>query len=380
MNYTGIGKIIFKGKKYETFIELNPIDGEILALIPQSRDLIYALLGDKKVFDDLYSITDFKCNLPNGSINSKSIKYLQLKKISPGSFSIYDSALVRSFTLDQKGTGISTLTFTPKKFILSFTYSNVDLLKGNSELVFYNHSIDKITSFKIKNKEIAIGGDKDFLILNSTNDVLSLRPVIEEAISIIQGGRSFYKIGFYKNRLELSFRKIIKEAKPYGLIYLDEKDISEFFTKYIEYTKSLSGINRKKYELFISYVLDSCNQLVLLENRIVNLFIALEIIDKSKTLNKTTLNNILSVSLDDADFIIKVRNNLIHKGFTLKKSIEESKREMLPHIPRFKYPFNSKSKRKMPGSFYFYLLSRTLNYVLNRIGMTNLNIEYHKYF
>lgn len=91
MIYTGIGKIVFNDNEYETFIELNPEDGELLASIPQSRDLINVLIGDNEIFKNNYFITDFSCNLPNGKISSKSIDHLLLQKISPGTFSINDS-------------------------------------------------------------------------------------------------------------------------------------------------------------------------------------------------------------------------------------------------------------------------------------------------
>lgn len=254
-------------------------------------------------------------------------------------------------------------------------------MRGNSELVFYNNSIkNKITSFKIGEKEIAIGGDKEFLILNSNANLLRLRPHLENAISILQGGRTFYRVGFYKGKLELSFRKNIKEAKPYGLIYTEEKDISEYFTKYIDYMIIRKNQSNKKLELFISYFLDSCNQLIHLENRMVDLFIALEINDNSTNLNKNTLKNILEIDSNDAAFVIKVRNHLIHKGQSLKVSIEESKKEMDNFTSKYEFPFKAKSKRQLPGSFYFYVLSRTYHYILSEIGMNNLDIRYSQFY
>lgn len=219
----------------------------------------------------------------------------------------------------------------------------------------------------------------EFLILKSSHDLLKLKSNLENAISILQGGRTLYRIGFFKENLELSFKRI-KESKPYGLIYTEETDISEFFTKFLTYLTKLSMQSKKKFELFISYFLDSCTQLINLENRIVNLFIALEIIDNSKTLNKNTLKKILDIDINDADFAIKVRNHLIHKGHTLRVSIEESRKEMVIFLPHYQYPFKTNLKRKVTGSFYFYLLSRTYNYILTEIGMANLEIAYKRYY
>lgn len=158
MIYTGISKIIIKGNEYEAFIELNPEDAEILTRIPQNSDLVNSLIGDKDIFDIDYCITDFSCFLPNGKLTSHSIDHLQIKRINPGTFSIYDSSLVRSFTLDKKWIGIATLSFSPKRYIQHFKYESKKLLLGNSELVFYNHSISKLTSFKIGKRNISISG------------------------------------------------------------------------------------------------------------------------------------------------------------------------------------------------------------------------------
>ena len=381
MVYTGEGEILFKNQLYRGYIELDPENEEIRVKIPQDREIsdYFSILQDSSIFEDDYSIENFSCNLPNGKIFTDEIQYLLLRNLNPGSLSVFDSTLVRSFSLAPKNIGITTLSFIPQKYILKFEFESQDIIKDNSELIFYNHKIKKLTSFKLGRKILSVNGDNNYLVINSKNNLLKYRNDLETAISLLQGGRCVYRTGFFNNELELSFNRLDKKPKPYGLIYLDEKNISEFFTKYFTFIKSLKQNEKNKIERFLNYLLDSCNQNIFLENRIINLMIALEIIDTSKTLNKNTLSKILNISKDHADLIKRVRNKLIHEGKSLKESIYLSIHEIKSNVTNFKAPFNKKIKREAPRKFYFWVLTKMYQYLLKNIGMSNLHIEYDKY-
>lgn len=382
MIYTGEGEILFKNQLYKGYIELDPENEEIRAKIPQDREVAdyFSILQDSSIFEDDYSIENFSCNLPNGKIFTDKIQYLLLRNLNPGSLSVFDSTLVRSFSLAPKNIGITTLSFIPQKFILSFDFESQDKIKDNSELILYNHKIKKLVSFKIGKKKLSVNGDNNYLIINSNINLLKYRNDLETAISIFQGGRCVYRTGFFNNKLELSFNGIDKKPKPYGSIFQEEDYISEFFTKYFVYIKSLKQNDKNKIERFLNYLLDSCNQNVFLENRTLNLMTALEIIDTSKTLNKNTLSKILNISKNHADFIKRVRNKLIHEGKSLKESIYISINEIKSNVPDYKAPFDKRIKSKAPSKFYFWALTKIYQYFLREIGMSSLQIEYHKHY
>ena len=353
MAYLGIAQLVFEKESIDCFVELDPENGTIQVKVPQSNELTKNVLGNKKIFDLKFLLNDFKSELPNGTITCNSIDNLQLTSVNPGSWSVYDSSLVRTFSLDEKNTGITTFGFVTSKYVLSFDYASKSTVRGRSELIFNNHSLKNLYSFKVGRKNIQIGGEKNFLVVASNNNLLMLRNDLEVAISILQGGRTTYRTGFYKNKLELSFRRISDHSKPYGLIYNKEALISEFLKSYILYIDSLNKSDRNKFNLFTSYLLDACNQRVLLENRFINLYVALEVIDNSRTLNANTLKSILNLTKNNCDLIIKVRNKLIHEGKSIITGIEESCNEISIHNSGYTPPFAISPKKGLTGRFFF---------------------------
>ena len=141
MNYTGTGKIQILGIEYESWVELDPQNGIIQVKIPQKNDLIRSLIGNYDIFNDSFEIKDFKCILPYGHVTTSALSNLHLTSIRPGTWSVFDSSLVRSFTLANKEIGISSLILKPKRIVQEFVYNYDNIVTGKSELIFYNHKI-----------------------------------------------------------------------------------------------------------------------------------------------------------------------------------------------------------------------------------------------
>ncbi|MBO6623222.1 MAG: hypothetical protein JJ940_15160, partial [Balneola sp.] len=76
----------------------------------------------------------------------------------------------------------------------------------------------------------------------------------------------------------------------------------------------------------IYYLEGGYKQAVHLEFRVISLFTSIEILDKSRTLDKSIIKNQFNLpSLYDAALLNEIRNQLIHNGSSLQKAISVAK-------------------------------------------------------
>jgi hypothetical protein len=196
---------------------------------------------------------------------------------------------------------------------------------------------------------------------------------IVRALGLLQGGRALYGAGFFENTLELNFgrRDLIR---PLGPIYAEDSNCAEFLRKYLSYEHKLTGTALNRYRLAVNYILDGLAGPVPLENRVISLYTAIEIVDQSRTMSKNSLVPLLAITTVDAELCVNIRHKLIHEGEILYKSIESARsalqsRGRLCNMP---FRFTGITQQSVVGNFHVYLAERLLGWVSREIGMTTV--------
>ena len=368
MNYAGKATIYFDDEPHGCFVVLDPENSIIECKIPVSPSSL-GFKPFKSIFSKDYVIENLKCALPNGQIECLKITDLILTYYHSGILSEQDSTLVQALSLSEK-VSMLTLKFIPTKSIINFTYVSQKVHSTKSELIFFNNKLRALLDLSLGRRKISFSGDPNFLVVRSNNNLLGIRSILENAIALSQAGRPTYRSGLYQNNLELHF-DIISQNIPLGPIFNDNSTISIFIEKYFKFRVQLKGEQKNRHDLFVSYFLDGLLSTLHLDNRVINLFTAIEIIDNSVTLNKNSLKSILKMEIDHADFCIRVRNSLIHEGLTLPQAVYFRFKEIKSHIPAFIQPFKvlNVKKSKAASNIYFFLLAYIYKYIGDLIGI-----------
>ncbi len=369
----GRGRIEFSGKMYNCPITLDPNAGEITAKIPsQGIESSLKLAADKSIFNQSYTITDLDIVLPSGKMPRTRIENLRLKRISPGSYSVIDSELIRSFSLADKEIGIITLVLSPKRFFIRLPYTPSGT-SHKSELIFENShlSIPPNTFIGRRNK-IEVVAHQSVLVLKSNRDLLKDQDSFGKIYAICQGGLLHYRMGFNGNILEINF------AKNWGLshlgrVFVNRDEVVRLLKAQYYYWKSLNRIQLLKHKSSMNFIIDSFNNSLPIESRVNILFTALEAIDGSPTLDDSTVASTLGIELSIAKFIRQVRNEVIHAGSTLSVAVEKSRKELKlgNRLNRLPYPAAGKMKIRRSFRFYIFLLTLILKAKFREAGFSS---------
>lgn len=357
MKYQGIGQLDFKAKSLRALVNLDPDRGCIVAKFPMESDkFAMDIYGDSELFEKKYSIRDLKIELPHGSISNKKLPNLFIKSINPGTMSIYDSFLVRSFNLHDKEIGISTIILFPSLSLLNFRYEGISS-NNSSELVFNDTKIRSTVphfSLTLSSERYLLSCENKILIVRADLNLLPKQRRFYRILSLLQGGRVTYRTGFYKKNLQINFVES-KKINHLGQIFKEDTDKKEFVEKIWAYEDKLDKQGKNKHELFVEYFLEGMSANTNLENRIISLYTAIEIIDASKTLNKQSISSTFDIELNIADILVRFRNKIIHQGYTGNEALSESIKEVKTRTSLKRTPFKTSGRNKTTALFNYYL-------------------------
>jgi len=382
--YKGKGKLNFLDKEYEVLIFLDPDQESIITKFPLEESIFQIIIKNKnqKIFEKDYSIKDIEIFLPIGKIYSKELKGLKIKSIIPGTQSIYDSILVRAFGLYKQEIGISTIIFYPTTSIISFNCSWFNDQK--SELIYLNSKlIVPSLGFNLNRKFVEINADRDIIIAKSEQlNLLDKQELLYRVLSLLNGGRIVFRTGTWKNYIHINFLKpnLTKSIGPL-FPYSDRDKIKIFIEKYCEYELRLNDDSKHKFIMFIEYLLDGLSIRSNIEVALISLYTAMEIIDESQTLDKTSLARTFNIDINLSDFIIRVRNKLIHEGLTVERAIRKSAEEIKNYVQSLRTPFrlSESNNTRLIFNYYFFLVTILYKKIFSLINFKEEKINYENY-
>lgn len=376
MQYSGKGILKYQGQEKESFVELAPMNDEIIVYHSPSNSNPLSNISQES-FDYSYELKNVRICTREMDIQAMSIKSLVLIHSSSCN-SISDSLLNRAFNLEEKNSGLIKRVFRPKRNYIVF--KSEDRTKDfQSELSFFDNKLSFVETLSIefKNKKIRIEPNGKLVLVKADFNLLKIKDIIHNALAISQGLRPTYFAGIFKGEIELNFTR---QRTEMGIepIFKEPIRIAQFLEKYVHYRSQLAKNDSRKFDLFVGYIMDSFVEVLYLENRIICLFTSLEIIDNSGTLNKESLKREFGIHSDWASLIVKVRNKIIHEGFTIKDAVISSYQDIKKYkSEKVSMPFRIEkvAQKKLPSKFFFFLLSIMLSKVCSMISMDSKSLK-----
>lgn len=303
----------------------------------------------------------FRCNrLPPSFLSS----------YSPGGFSVDDGHVNKIIDFGENNSGTIKLGLTLKRGKVTF---RVEPLPGElilrSELVLTNNSKCHGVGFKIRlgrkaftvrygvNRLFIIGrsNDSDREMLRYTSSLVSLTS--ETIITIL-------------NPPTISLNFYWSPPKGYTEKLVPENKLAVVWQQIIDaLSAGSSQILGHRYNE-ISFLVAGFNQNLLLEDRLTNLYKALESFDGTKTLSPNRLSEIFDVTKDDAKFICELRNGLIHKGMTIHEAAIYARDKLvsIPNVSLKKFK-NIGSGQMMPWRIYVTLSRMIVSAYFRELGI-----------
>lgn len=383
MEIRGKGEVSILGRRRKCLVSLLPNEEHICVKFQTTLEDILNILSsnnDDKISNKTYEIKKLKLDIPFVKAKVFNLKGLLFSGIHPGAIQGPERVHIHDLiNCNEKESNIVSLYLKPAKSTITIPIIKTDM-SLNHHLIFHDNRISvHWVSWKAGHRKCNIQGDRDTLVIESRYNLLIKRKTILRAWSLMQGGPPIYRAGYYRGILEINFAK--KDVyKILGPIFSDNNKLSKFFQKYIIFEEKLTNNKQKKYILAMSYLIEGLNQLVPLEIRIINLYTALEILDKSKTLNKKSIAKTFDINVKFADCLNRVRNKIVHEGLSLNNSIKTARSELRKNgvSLRFPFPTTGNSSKRLPSNFYFYLLTKLLHKVISDIGMEEETLTYEK--
>jgi len=363
--YEGVGDVVIFDKVYKTYIILKPDNGEIVARIQHNKDLdpltLFSEYGE--IYSKSYEIRNLEVITPIAKVSRENLKDLQLVFLSPGPVSILDSALIRLGFFPYAG--FVTLVFRPKNPDSFFVFDGLsDLPYKDSyyELMFASSSLDiplgvsvefdsgRVLSLQAEGEKLSSQERygsylKGFVLVRSNEDLFTYeyRSALYKVISLLNGGKVTLIGGYHLyhdnsgSKFQVGFNfstggSFISQSigNPFKIEGYEEYQevIYRFVRSYISHIEGLTEEEKRKFDLFTEYFIEGISMHSLLESKLITLFTALEIMDNSATLDKSSLADSYGIDIKKAEFLTKLRGRLVHNGLVSSEAIKETVNEM----------------------------------------------------
>ncbi len=277
-----------------------------------------------------------------------------LSSATPGGYSVDDGLVNKILDLNENNCGILTLGVTLRRGRISF---RITPLSGNPslrpELVLTNHAGHFVgTSFPVRFADRAYtiryamqrqfltgrSTEKEREIMRHTSALISLSP--ERVIASL-------------NPPSIALNYYWHEPKGYGERLFAREELPSVYQRLVDVLSGCSGDVRKRRFNEISLIVSGFDQSLLLEDRLANLYRALESFDGTTTLSANRLSKMFAISGDDTRFICELRNGLVHKGMTISDAVLFAKNKLASrsHVSLSKFK-NVGTSQSVPWRMY----------------------------
>jgi hypothetical protein len=235
-----------------------------------------------------------------------------------------------------------------------------------------------LLSFRIGSHELKLSRDTAAaIVVHGEGDMLLWRETIGRAIGLVQGGRVGYRAGYSQGTVELNFARDV-DVQALGRIYDDDVLVSEFLERYVTYERRLDRASLRSHSIAVSYILDGCAGLPSLEQKVISLFTAVEMLDGAKTLSADPVGRLLSINRQQARLLVEVRNGIVHQGLSLHSAITAARQHLGSHgaLPKLPFRVTGVSKTAAAANLHFFLATGTVSVIARRIGMSTMPTSY----
>lgn len=191
--------------------------------------------------------------------------------------------------------------------------------------LFKNFSL-KVRSVGEKGIISFVSEDKTF---KQINDIKTLVDGLETALSFVQGREVVRKLIQYNSKVEIHFSNTEngKETLPaiptvWGIdSKYDYYPLDDFISKFLKHWFKLEEHKRQWFKRLILSLVYAKTKRLILENKLLNLMSAYELLKTGKTLDKSALKRILDITSCEAYFIVNIRDKIMH-GYTFEEAVK----------------------------------------------------------
>jgi len=330
-NLYGSAILTVAGESREVAVALSLKEGILQVRMPADGAAIEHLLAIWGCDDEQLELTDVVIVTPNGRLSAKRLDELFLKSCSCNSPRTPRAPL--SCTLQWARDSVDTciLELVPKSTLV-FEHSprvghwNEMLLTSvlPPEIAPFDGSVGGLT--------YSVSVSKDVLSFQSAFPIARLRHRIITAVSVLQGAPAGLIASYEPGTLCIDGPRPQRYQRSHAL-YASPRDVAALFRCLLDYAINLSENDFRHWRKATTFFNEGKSSYAVLDVRVTNLFVFLEMYDGSNTLSANTLERMLKVSRNDAKLLTKVRNKLIHDRHTLEEAVHSALRELRKPSP-----------------------------------------------
>ncbi|MGA8277884.1 MAG: hypothetical protein WB784_06790 [Rhodanobacteraceae bacterium] len=273
---------------------------------------------------------------------------------------------------------ITRLSLQPRNSRLSFKLHSVDprAISG-SELVYHASTCARtLPPFDItldgQAVTITLRQDRAF-VRSATDDLERYEEKMRVALGILCGGPASSRLKRSKDVVDINSAP--HDTHTVGRFWKREEDIPDILQRTLQLLTSQTDAERR-HQRAAHFYTHGLGDRSMLEHRIVLLYTALEVLDKSDTLSKEPVAQLLGVDLNSADLIIRVRNGLVHKGLSLGAAVEAKAQEIQSHSRTWSPHGLDLLRPRLGPHFFLWLATLLAKYWRGAIGFSGEISDY----
>jgi len=327
-------------------------------------------------------LTDIQIELPTGSLRKDSYDDFFVSSFSVGGFSDYDSLLTRAFDVRGRDDGITRAIIQPKNSRLEFDFIP-QVKRATQYELFYSGirtDVGPPKQLRLGSVDAVVAGDKKGLSVRAESSLLQEEELFRLAWGVTQGGPATLRSILDGDRIILNLAA--HRGTGAGRLFQKPDDGPLLLQGLLDWFHSLSADDSTLWTRATFFYLHGVGGTTPLEIRAINLLTFIEMIDRSDTLNKTAVANLLGLETDGADLVCRVRNRLIHRGQSIGSAVLRAYEELLGHkesltITTFLIDRNDQHRT---GVHFFFRLASLINRLwISKAGFTREWNDYSEY-
>ena len=397
---TGILKEHGQEQKVQVCLNLEDNVIEVYQILPLEERLkkLKTFLPPSNDFNPQdFTLTDVRLISPMGIVKTDSLPDCFISTFKTGGCRAIESEILRAMNEDD----LTTTKMILKPYCSKIQFNFDPFVPDNPEDRYYEIIYDGAKNMKLvepinihlnSDHPLTVSGDNGRFIVKSRTPLSDYEETIRISLGILLGGPISVRYIYDGELKTITINLAAHEGKTIGSLYRNSNG-EELLNKIFEYIfhAKLVGDNRansynnwKRLTRGLYFYLQGLGGIAPIEIRTINLFTFLEIIDESKTLDKSTISRLLGITIDDADVLCKTRGSLIHNGNDITTALIDSYNEV---VSCKKTPLDCKlftiddadNKQKMAVHFYLKLAMLLNKFLIKEIGYSGQWNDYSEY-
>jgi hypothetical protein len=359
--FTGQAQLHIDEHTAHVSISLNPQAGEFEAEMLSSalpEELFSMHSGSARVV----RLTDIAIPLPTGTLECAELADVYLGGSGGVTSSIDETPISRALNLAGDRSGIRRITLSPRAAVIHFVHT--PLLEELSELYFLNNFTRGIPgSVVIDTVEIGFHPRNSSLSITASDDLRPWLAPIRAAWSVFQGAHLTHVASYNQDG---SIDLVVQQPRAYNKgssLFRGWQNQQPMLQALVNFFVQLGEDEFKGWEKAITFYLEGRNSELDYDVRIIGLMIFIEMFDGSRTMSRQPIATEFECSLELADFLVRMRNKLIHNRMTLWNAVPLVHTEILQHQSEWVCPelaFSSQNY-EMNSILFFLQLEKMVN-------------------